>query len=73
MYLTIGTLCKPISKDFAPVIKTEIMVPFLKVWLWNKLKSFDVLSFIRFQADFLIGKFEETFYFPSALVFIAIC
>ena len=73
MYLTIRTLCKPICKDFVSVIRTEIVVPFLKVGLRNKLKSFDVFSFIRFQADFLIGKFEETLYFLSALVFIANC
>ena len=48
-YAVIRTPCKLISKDFSPVFRTEIMVSFHKFWLWNKLKSFDVFSFIRFE------------------------
>ena len=29
-YVAIRTLCKPISKDFAPVIRTKIMISFHK-------------------------------------------
>ena len=32
-YVAIRTLCKPISKDFDPVIRTETMVSFHKFWL----------------------------------------
>ena len=32
-YVAIKTLCRPSSKDFAPVIRTEIMVSFHKFWL----------------------------------------
>ena len=31
---------KAISKDFAPNIRTEIIVSFHKVWPWNKLKGY---------------------------------
>ena len=49
------------------------MVSFHKVWPWNKLKILDVFSAIRLkgEVDFLIGKFEEVYYFPSALVIVA--
>ena len=39
-YAAIRTLCKPISRDFASNNKTEIMLPFHKVWPWIKLKDF---------------------------------
>ena len=72
-YASIKTLCKPISTDFAPNIKTEIMVFLHKVWPWNKLKGLGVLSVLRLKSkvDLIIGKFLEVFYFHSALVIVA--
>ena len=48
-YVAIRTLCKPTSNDFAPVTRTDIIVSFHKCCLRNKLKSFNVFSFIRFH------------------------
>ena len=72
-YLAIITLCKPVSKNFAPNIMTEIVVSFNKVWSWNKREVFYVFSFIRLKddVDFLVGKCLEDYYFPSAFVIVA--
>ena len=75
-YVAIRTLCKPISKDFTPVIWTDTMVYFHKFWLWNKLKSFDVFNFIRLwlkvtsatkQQLLKWGTGQEMFYFIEKL------
>lgn len=72
-YVAIKKNYELFSKNFAASIRTELMVSFHLVWLWNKVKGFDLFNVIRLkgEVDFLTGKFLEVFYFPCALVIIA--
>ena len=72
-YIASRTFCKQISTDFAPDIRTEIMVSFFKICSWNIIKMFDVFSVIRLngEVDLVIEKFLEIYHFPRALVIVA--
>lgn len=68
--MAIRTLYKPISKNFAPNTRDEILTFFYKVWPWNKLKSLDVFSVIRLKGELrvFIGKILQVLYSRSILV-----
>ena len=66
--IAIRTLCKPISKDFAPNTKAGILVAFFIVWPWYKLKEVNVISVIKLlkgEVKFYVEKMLEVLYFPS--------
>ena len=64
--IAIRTLYKPISIDFDPNTRAEILVSLYKVWLQNKLKGF-VFSAISLEGEVisLLDSFCKSFYFLS--------
>ena len=60
-YLSVRVFLKPFIKFFSPDIRTENMVSFKEVWLWNEFERFVVFSTVRLKGEvnFFIREFLE--------------
>ena len=73
-YIFIRAFLKPISKSFTPDIRTESMVSFKDVWLWNEFEKFVVFSSTirpKGEVNFFIVELLEVFYFLSDFIVAA--